>query len=721
MSESADDLVARCAIHAPVLTSGQFAVGTVFGDWRLTAFIGRGGNGEVYCAEHVRLGTPAAVKALVRTEERARARFVREARLLSQLKSPAFPRFLSYGEASGVPYLAMELLEPDDLPTGDRAVARFLLAVCAGVTELHACGFVHRDIKPANILWRRNGGWANGGASAEPVLTDLGLVKRLTKQAGLPDESLTREVGRSTGVGTPVYGAPEQMERGEATAASDIHALGVLADQCFGNRPTFVWRRIIRRATSSIPRLRYPSVASFARAIRRRHLGRNALFGAGVAALTCIGLSIGIKSLVESLAPHEHEKAQIVQNLERGIFTLQKGKLTLGDALLSNVGQAKRHDEPELPLPHPPDEISAYATEWMRQSLDTNLTELQRAKLWKETYAGKRIRMRGVVEDVDRAVEIGTEKSKRDYEVLLNGAAEIADWRAILKTLPPPSEYAGRAKVALYFHVVVPAAEKNALAKLNKGDEVVFEAEPSWIQKRTVSQDKEGGLQGYQPWDPVYEATLKNGRIVSCVARSEIGSARESLQLPKDGQCGSRSTADMKLRDEFVGRATQFVNDCLGQGLTELQREQRWDENYEGKRIRLRGVVVSVRSYNTVKRPLEHEYEVMLDGAADIADWEALLGALKIKPRDQRSLRQSYGGVAEEIPTEPALYYRVRIPDSFKDELAGLNKGDMVVFEATPQKVTKQRWYTMEAGPTYERSICDPVFEALMLDGRIVK
>ena len=59
--------------------------------------------------------------------------------------------------------------------------------------------------------------------------------------------------GRRAAVGTPGYGAPEQMERGEATEASDIHALGVLADRCFDGRPPRTWKRIVERATSSIP------------------------------------------------------------------------------------------------------------------------------------------------------------------------------------------------------------------------------------------------------------------------------------------------------------------------------------------------------------------------------------------------------------------------------------------------------------------------------------
>ena len=81
-TEPLDPLAALCAAHGPVDSSGHFPSGTIFGDWRVTAFIGRGGNGEVYCAEHTTLGTPAAVKALMRDDARAKARFAREAQLL---------------------------------------------------------------------------------------------------------------------------------------------------------------------------------------------------------------------------------------------------------------------------------------------------------------------------------------------------------------------------------------------------------------------------------------------------------------------------------------------------------------------------------------------------------------------------------------------------------------------------------------------------------------
>ena len=250
---------------------GTFAAGTLFGDWRLTAFIAKGGAAEVYCAEHVVLGTPAAIKVLSEplTDSR-KARFLREAKLLAELKSSAFPAFHGYGEANGRPYIAEELLEPGELPTGDRQRAKYLLALCDGLKALHAKGVVHRDLKPANILFRKTG---------EPVIVDLGLAKSVEVPIVLDGVSIVD--GKAVGVGTPEYAAPEQFTGGDITPAADVHALGVLVEKLLQGRNGLLsasaWKKIIRRATSSIASERYQSVDAFAAAIRRRHWLRNAL------------------------------------------------------------------------------------------------------------------------------------------------------------------------------------------------------------------------------------------------------------------------------------------------------------------------------------------------------------------------------------------------------------------------------------------------------------
>ena len=292
MSLGVDEIEGILSAHERMPTGASFQDGAVFGNWSVTAFLGKGGSGEVYRAVHVSLGTSAAVKVLVRDEPRARERFVREAKLLSELKSASFPQFLEYGEANGSFYLVMELLEPGDLPSGDREVARFLRQVCDAVAELHARGIVHRDIKPSNILWRT--GTTGVPPVAVPVLADLGLAKEI----GTSNHQTTKLPNRQTslGVGTPGYGAPEQMERGEASVASDIHALGVLADRCFDGKPPKTWRRIIERATSSIPALRYQSVEEFLYAVRRRNLWR--IVGKCVLAFFLVGLLVDILIVV---------------------------------------------------------------------------------------------------------------------------------------------------------------------------------------------------------------------------------------------------------------------------------------------------------------------------------------------------------------------------------------------------------------------------------------
>ena len=261
MSLGVDEIEGILSAHGRMPTGASFQDGEMFGNWRVTAFLGKGGTGEVYRVVHVSLGTFAALKVLVRDEPRSRERFVREARLLSELKSASFPQFFEYGKANGRAYLVMELLESGDLPSGDRDIARFLRQVCGAVAELHARGIVHRDIKPSNILWRtaigrdhraRRTGRAVAPRPPVPVLADLGLAKDIaTSDVRHPTSDITQG-----GVGTPGYGAPEQMERGEASVASDIHALGVLADRCFSGKRPRTWRRNIECATTAIPALR---------------------------------------------------------------------------------------------------------------------------------------------------------------------------------------------------------------------------------------------------------------------------------------------------------------------------------------------------------------------------------------------------------------------------------------------------------------------------------
>ena len=250
--------------HEPVEEPQLLDIGQFVGDWQLTAFIGRGGSGEVYSAKHTKLSLNAAIKVLLRDDAQAKDRFRREAQLLADNAIPSFPRFLGFGEAVGRPYMVLELLDPFPLPSKDREIAQYLLKVCKGVERLHALGLVHRDIKPQNILLRFSTG--------DPVLIDFGLVKDVTLPPAHRGESLSIVNGKAVGVGTPRYAAPEQFAGGEISPSADIHALGMLANDCFLGKPRGAWVRIVRRSTSSIPSQRYGSISEFAKAIRQRYL-----------------------------------------------------------------------------------------------------------------------------------------------------------------------------------------------------------------------------------------------------------------------------------------------------------------------------------------------------------------------------------------------------------------------------------------------------------------
>lgn len=263
----------------PLESGAAFKPGDEFGEWRITALIAKGGNGEVYRVEHAGLGSAAAIKILMK--EREAEHFRAEAKMLSETKSDLFPRFHSFGEAHGHLYYTMELLEPAPLPRDDGQIAEFVIAVANAADELHRRGLVHRDIKPQNILFR----------GKQPVLIDFGLVEKI----GAPV---------SKGAGTRKYAAPEQFAGGEVSETIDIHALGVLADKCFAGNPPPTWARIISRSTSSIPERRFGNAAAFVRAVKYRHALKRL---AQAAAIALVGgfVALGIYGLSQ---PRDEEE-----------------------------------------------------------------------------------------------------------------------------------------------------------------------------------------------------------------------------------------------------------------------------------------------------------------------------------------------------------------------------------------------------------------------------
>ncbi len=243
----------------------RLADGAILDGWKVVAFIGAGRSAEVYRVINLRIGGEAALKLLIDTSHGLLERFRLEVDVLRSLAIPALPRFFGEGRVGELPFYVMEYLQPLMRPLPRTEILPFMMTLAASVEMLHAAGYVHRDIKPANILRRRSG---------EPVLIDLGLVKRIGAGGTTISEGLSLVDGKMLGVGTPDFAAPEQLIKGEATVRSDVFALGKMLKECGGKSLGAAVRRIIRRATAEDPEDRYRDVASFSAALRQAKYSR---------------------------------------------------------------------------------------------------------------------------------------------------------------------------------------------------------------------------------------------------------------------------------------------------------------------------------------------------------------------------------------------------------------------------------------------------------------
>jgi serine/threonine protein kinase len=226
----------------PSVRSGPRA-GQVIGErYRLEELLVRGAMGSVWRAEQIRLRAPAAIKfldpALIGDPE-MRNRFMQEARSAASVRSANVVQIFDYGSDGNVPYIAMELLEGEDL--GARLSSRGTLEpaelnkifreVARGIGQAHAMGVVHRDVKPGNIFIVRE------GEHEVTKLIDFGIAK--VKADVL---KFTHIVGTQLGtlLGTPQYMSPEQV-RGSATLdhRTDLWALAIIACECLTGRYPF--------------------------------------------------------------------------------------------------------------------------------------------------------------------------------------------------------------------------------------------------------------------------------------------------------------------------------------------------------------------------------------------------------------------------------------------------------------------------------------------------
>jgi eukaryotic-like serine/threonine-protein kinase len=205
----------------------------VAGSYRISSLLGRGGMGDVYLAEHVRLGSPVAVKFMRDSgEARSVERFRREARRIAALRSDHIVKVFDYGELSaGTPYLVMERLVGEDLrrllerdgPLPVRRAVKLMMDACRGLTVVHRAALVHRDLKPANLFVEAT----DVGPEVCKIL-DFGVVKAQASESTQQGALL----------GTVRYMAPEQLEDASAaTPRADVYALGAILYECLCGVP----------------------------------------------------------------------------------------------------------------------------------------------------------------------------------------------------------------------------------------------------------------------------------------------------------------------------------------------------------------------------------------------------------------------------------------------------------------------------------------------------
>src|SRR6185503_11584399 len=191
-------------------------IGQTVSHYKILEPLGEGGMGTVYLAEDTHLGRRVAIKfpSLGSDSHDYRARFLREARAVSELNHPGIATLFDYGETdNGRPFLVMELAKgrplTDLMQGGELSLPRALaivIDVCRALGEAHARGVIHRDIKPSNIMIDDQG---------QVKVLDFGLAKQLNKEVSVSAEPeartlLSTETQTGMVLGTPAYLSPEQ-------------------------------------------------------------------------------------------------------------------------------------------------------------------------------------------------------------------------------------------------------------------------------------------------------------------------------------------------------------------------------------------------------------------------------------------------------------------------------------------------------------------------------
>ncbi len=191
------------------------------GKYEIRGVVGDGAMGIVMKAFEESLQRTVAIKVLKRqvcTSDRARRRFIREARAAAGINHPNVVTIFAVEEQNACPYLVMEYVGGGTLrdhirkngPLAPMEVVRLAKGIAEGLAAAHHEGVIHRDIKPGNILLEQG--------AVRVKITDFGLARAAVDNADLTSHGLA--------VGTPAYMSPEQVTGKRLDHRTDLFSLG---------------------------------------------------------------------------------------------------------------------------------------------------------------------------------------------------------------------------------------------------------------------------------------------------------------------------------------------------------------------------------------------------------------------------------------------------------------------------------------------------------------